>query len=390
MMSRPIEVLRVIPTIDPLIGGPSNSSVNAAIAESGAAVTTTMVATANRPELERMATTGRRLSDAGVKLIAFPYLRWAGTRGSTLGLSLGMIRWLLGNIGRFDVVHLHYVWSLTTIVGAFWARAKGVPVVLTAHESLTEYDIDITSGSRLKRMAKLALRRFLMRRVDCVVCASEIELRGSLRSGETGVVVSHPIAPAVERMARTPEGDRFRVGFLGRLHPKKGLARLLEAFSTLGGDAELIICGDGEEGFVSGLKALAERLGLADRVEWRGHVGPEGKQELFSQIGWAVMPSDFECFGMAGAEAISAGVPVIVSSQTGIAPIVERYECGFVLDLETDPDGLGPLLATVRDTVSAPDWYELSENALRGAGEALTFGAYRGEIESVYRDVLGD
>lgn len=379
------KVLRVISTIDPTVGGPSRSAVNAAIAETTAEVQTTLITTGIGNELERAADSRQALDQAGVKLFEFPRLKLLGYQGKAWGLSLAMAVWMARNIrgDRFDVVHLHYVWSLPTVLGAFLATRAGLPVVLTGHESLTRYDIDVTSGSPLKRRLKLGLRKFLMPRVDAVVAASEIELRDSTLPGEYARVIPHPVS-RLPRTRAPGASERTVFGYLGRLHPKKGIERLLRSLGTLGPDFRLIVCGDGAGDYPAELRALAEELGVDDRVEWRGHVDEAGKTQLFESVHWMVMPSDYECFGMAGAEALSAGVPVIATSRTGIAPLISGHSCGLVVELEEGQAGLDAALGDAARRIAAGETEALSENAL-AAGEALGFASYGSQVEDLYR-----
>lgn len=383
-MSR-LRVLRVVPTIDPVAGGPSHSAVNAAIAESGPSVQSTVVTTSGSDPESELESATKKLEAANVGVFAFPRLRRFGRRGLTWGLSLRMNIWIARNIRKYDIVHLHYVWCLTTLVGGWAGRRSGIPVVLTGHESLTDYDIDITSGSSAKRRLKLFLRKVIMRNVSTVVCSSELELHDSLKPGERGVVISHPVVEEANAVTRSRRETTLVIGYLGRLHPKKGIERLLRAFSSLDSRARMIVCGSGESEFVDGLLALASELGVASRIEWRGHVGPAGKAELFRLAHWMVMPSDYECFGMSGAEAISAGVPVIVSSQSGIAPVVHDFGCG----LAVDPSDESELDSALKLAVSQSDEEAslLSQNALRASRAEFTFSAYRDRICRLYEEL---
>jgi glycosyltransferase involved in cell wall biosynthesis len=163
---------------------------------------------------------------------------------------------------------------------------------------------------------------------------------------------------------------------------------LIEAMPSLGDDVSLIVCGDGDPEFTASLKDMAHGLGVGEEIDWRGYVGPEARQELFDSVDWIVMPSDYECFGMAAAEALSAGVPVVVSRQTGVAPIVEDNRCGFVVDLATSEGSLGPCLRELKESTTPAEWAELSRNALRATRRSLTYEAYRSAIWPLYESLI--
>lgn len=383
-----MRVLRIIPTIDPEVGGPSNSAVNQAIAEAGAGVETTFVFTGDARSASSTAPARNRLEAAGVRTLMFPRPSGCSSQAGLWGISAPLTVWLARNVSRFDVVHLHYVWTMSTIIGAVLGSRARRPVVLTAHESLTRYDIDTASGSPFKRRLKLGLRRFLMRRVDVVVCASPLEARDSLTADDHGVVIYHPVveqprsAPAAE-----PSKPPFVVGYLGRLHPKKNVDVALRAIADLPG-SRLVVCGDGDEQYRRRLRDLSVELGVDDRTDWRGHVDAGGRQAMFNECHVTVMPSTYECFGMAGAEAMAAGIPVVVTASTGIAAIVDQQKAGAVV-APGDADALHEALRSLADaTVS--ERHAIRKRAIAAAAGSLSFAAYGSAIRDVYADLCPD
>jgi glycosyltransferase involved in cell wall biosynthesis len=121
------------------------------------------------------------------------------------------------------------------------------------------------------------------------------------------------------------------VGFLGRLDRKKNVGLIIEAVSTLDGDATLRIAGDGLEDHKASLLVTARSAGIAERIEWLGFVSRAERPTFFDRVDVILLVSEYECFGVAAAEAMSHGICVVVSDQTGIAPIVAEYGCGFVV-----------------------------------------------------------
>lgn len=379
----PISVLRVIPTIDPDVGGPSHSAVNAVLAETGGQVDSELLISSSGALSNQMKATLEALVAVGVPINLLPRSRRLSGKRGTWGASVRLLIWLVRQVPHYDILHLHYVWSLTTLVGSLRAFSAGIPVVLTAHESLTHYDIDITSGSWFKRQLKLALRRVIVPKVSVIVCASKLELQDSLSPGETGVVIAHPVLPLANFEHSPHDDEHFTLAFLGRLHPKKGLERLLDALSQQDPRVRLLICGTGEDAYVHSLQEKAHELGLSHRVEWRGHVDESGKRDLLAAADWLVMPSDYECFGMSAAEAIASKVPVIVSSSAGMASIVERYSCGLVVDTSS-PETLVRAIKYA-STRAADEKTTFQENTLKARDNALSPAAYRDQITQLYK-----
>jgi glycosyltransferase involved in cell wall biosynthesis len=266
---------------------------------------------------------------AGVGVKTFPHSRIFGTRSSRWGISLALARWLLANAGRFDVVHAHGAWTFTTLTALLASKVARRSAVLSTHESLTDFDIAKSRPAR--RALKRAARRFYLAASDLIIVSSELELRDTGTRHERVSVLPHALheMPVPTR----PRTDRcgLRVGCLTRLDPKKNVGLLLEAAVGCP-DTFLDIAGTGPEPVVQSLRTLAHRLGLADRVVWRGFIDSSAKSTFFADVDVVVMPSEYECFGMAAAEAMCAGVPVVVSRSTGVARIVAEYDAGLVIE----------------------------------------------------------
>jgi glycosyltransferase involved in cell wall biosynthesis len=121
---------------------------------------------------------------------------------------------------------------------------------------------------------------------------------------------------------QTDDGP-LRIGFLGRLHPKKNLDVLIRAVRRASNDARLLVAGEGPSGYTANLKGLVAELEMEDRIEWLGFTEGSSKWHFIDQIDVLAMPSQYECFGMAAAEAIARGTPIIVSQHTGMAELYQ-------------------------------------------------------------------
>lgn len=306
---------------------------------------------------------------------------------SRWGVSRQLTVWLLRHVRAYDVVHVDFVWAWSTISAALAGSIARRPVVMTAHESLTNYGIRTRSGSDnhgawLWSLAKRSVRRILMRHVALIVMTSDMEYTDSVRASERAVVIPHavvdepPPEPPVE-----PPLSPFTVGYIGRLHPKKNIDVLLRAIANLGIPVHLIVCGDGDPAYRTQLHDLAEQLCVSDRVEWRGHVDPTGRASLFAASHVIAMPSTYECFGMAAAEAMAAGVPVIVSKTTGVAPIVEKHDCGKLVEAGR----VDQLCAALADIVGDAAWRRRARlNSLRAVSATYSYDSYGSQIGAAY------
>jgi glycosyltransferase involved in cell wall biosynthesis len=123
--------------------------------------------------------------------------------------------------------------------------------------------------------------------------------------------------------------------FLGRIHPKKGCDLLLRAFSAAirgGADVDLAMAGPDEVGWRGELESLAAQLGIAERVVWTGPVMGDIKWDALRAADAFVLPSHQENFGMAVAEALAVGCPVIVSNKVNIWREIVTDGAGIACD----------------------------------------------------------
>jgi glycosyltransferase involved in cell wall biosynthesis len=127
--------------------------------------------------------------------------------------------------------------------------------------------------------------------------------------------------------------------FLSRIHPKKGVELLLEAFHRIHPEhpsAIVVIAGEGEPGYVSILKRKADEMKIAKYVIWSGYLSGEEKWAAFDAATVFVLPSFSENFGIAAAEALARGVPTVITEGVGIAEGIAAANAGVVIKPTVD------------------------------------------------------
>ena len=370
------------PTIGTDFGGPTTTVVNGLIAENRTGIRSELLTTVGpgqRPESIEPAT---RLAQSGVTGRLFPRTGLVG-RGEAWGLSPRLAFWLIRNIRRYDLIHLQYVWCMTSILGVAIARLAGVPVVLTPHESLTDFDIEVASRHPLLKTMKRVLRHLFLGNTDQLVLMSRLEQRDT-RSGSVPVkIVSHAVLeyPAGETGGRSPGGEGLRIAFLGRNIEKKGIHLILEAIAMRPDrDRRLRIAGPaGNDEYRREIESLIRRFGIEDRVQWAGFVTDRGG--YLSEADVLAMPSVYEGFGMVSAEAMCVGVPVVVPAMSGVAEIVDEFEAGVVMTVSSAGE-LDRAFARLEDDPELAR--AMGANGIRAANERLSFEAYARQTADIY------
>lgn len=385
-MSGP-KVLWVSPTISSRFGGPTTTAVNGLVAEKRAGLDSSLVSTRSDDDAGQVAPALARLAADGVEVELFPRTKLLA-KAEAWGFSPRMALWMFRNIKRYDIVHLQYVWCMSSICGAILGRIHKVPLVITPHESLTDYDIDVASGHRIKRLVKLTLRRLYLRTADRLVFMSELEERDTRYGSTPAQLISHAVqeeAVPVDPPDRSADPGSLRIAFLGRNIPKKGIDLIIKALGrNRDRDWKLVIAGPpGTDEFVEETQGLAEGLGVTGNVEWLGFV--DSRKVFLEGCDVLAMPSAYEGFGMVAAEAMCLGVPVIVPENSGVAEIVAEFGAGVVMPVSS-VDNLERALMTMDGDPGVRR--EFAAKGLEAANSKLTYEAYARSTSALYASLL--
>lgn len=268
---------------------------------------------------------------------------------SALGLSPALGRALRDF--RPDVIHTHGIWMFTSAIAAR-CGALGIPYIVSPHGMLDGWALGI---SRLKKLAARVLfeNRHLggATCLHALTCEEEKALRAFGLTGPSSVIPNGVDLPGRMDPGAPPWAGRFPreakvLLFLGRLHPKKNVAGLLQAVRILLqrgllGDWGVAIAGWGQGGHDEELQALAAELGLGTRVVFLGPLHGEQKSAAFRHAAAFVLPSHSEGLPMAVLEAWSYGLPVAMTTACNIP---QGFEVGAAKEIATSPGVLASTL----------------------------------------------
>jgi len=258
-------------------------------------------------------------------------------------VSPGLARWVLRHVGDYDLVHIHALFSFTSIAAAWAARRAGVPYVVRPLGTLAQYGVT-QRRPWLKRLSLRFVEGPILRHAAAVHFTAEAEMAEAealgipMRSVVIPLGVEPLTAGSIGRRAffdLYPQlANKRIVLFLSRLDAKKNVEGLLTAVSSLAEESpnlRLLIAGDGRPAYVAGLKKLADALGLADRVVWAGHLDGDLKSAALAAAHVFALPSFSENFGIAAAEALLAGLPCVLGKGVAIADDVAQAGAGLAV-----------------------------------------------------------
>ena len=295
-------------------------------------------------------------------LKAFP-LGWGPRR---LGRSPAMRCWLNSQVltGRVDILHNNGMWQFNALYPGWAARKGNVKFVVSPHGAFSKWAMQY--GSVMKKVFWPVLQRPAFSQTSCFHATAPSEYEDIRRLGFRQPVAVIPNGIDIPDLPPKNRNDVRTLLFLGRIHPVKGLDRLLPAWQAVQDRFpawRMLIAGNdvgyyGKSGYLEELRLLAKNLGL-ERIEFVGGLyGPE-KMRAYHHADIYILPSYSENFGITVAEALAAGTPAIVSKGAPWGGL-ETQQAGWWIDM-----GIDPLVACLEDALGrSPD--NLEQMGLRG------------------------
>lgn len=333
---------------------------------------------------------GFRIEENGVEAIYLP----SRAHYRALTWNPRVIRFSRSGLGDFDIVHCYGLYDLLGPAVGRYSRRLALPYVI---EPMGMYrPIDRSVG--LKMLWRRTAGRAFWNSAARIIATSEMEERELLEDGvpRDKLVVRYNGIESVPREALPPAGS-FRskwnipqgeplILFLSRLIPRKGADILIEAFAqACPVSGRLVIAGpEGEPGYRAELEKRAVASGAGARIIFTGPVYDDDKRALLADATLFALPSRYENFANVAAEAMAAGVPVIISEFCGIRTIVEG-KAGLVIPVDR-----GALAEALRRLLTDAALYGRFQTGCAEASAQLSWDCLAEKMEGYYSQALGE
>jgi glycosyltransferase involved in cell wall biosynthesis len=421
----PLNVLQIVPSISLVYGGPSQMvrGLSAALSQVCVAsegnpegipeghlrpVRVTVITTDSNGDVDEAPLSvplGVPIAESGYETLYFrcsPFRRYK--------FSSDLLSWLWANAHRYDIAHIHALFSPVSTSAATVCRWKKLPYIMRPLGTLDPADLQ--KKKQVKRLYAQLLERPNLAGAAAIHFTSDLEAKVSERFGVQTPATVIPLGVsgfergeaasrdwAANRAAnRAALCDRFQIPperpillFMSRVDPKKGFDLLLPALAKLhemNQPFHCLICGANpqDRAYETSIREQIEASPWAAWASWVGFVSGELKAQILSGADVFVLPSYYENFGIAVAEAMAAGLPVVISDQVHIWPTIQSYEAGWVV-----PTEVTALTTALAEALAQPAVRSLrGENAQRCVAENYSWDAIAQRMANTYAQLLAN
>ncbi|MCG6138364.1 MAG: hormogonium polysaccharide biosynthesis glycosyltransferase HpsP [Nostoc sp. LLA-1] len=396
-----MKVLQIIPSISLVYGGPSQMVMGlaAALAREGEKVTIlTTDSNGDSGQAPLDVPLNSPVKQDGYEIIYFrcaPFRRYK--------FSIDLLHWLKVHASEFDVAHIHALFSPVSSAAATVCRQQNLPYILRPLGTLDP--ADLRKKRQLKQLYVQLIERRNLAGAAAIHFTSDQEAKISERFG---VVTQDWVIPlgVVPRKGDGGMGgwgdeenqvygqwgipaDKPLVLFMSRIDPKKGLDLLIPALEKLlvaGCNFHFVLAGTNPQDpdYEEKIKSQIANSPLRSHTTITGFVSGELKASLLQAADLFVLPSYYENFGIAVAEAMVAGIPVVISDQVHIWQQVYDSESGWV-----GATKVSALVELLQAALQNPqERQRRGLNAQKYALENFSWGAIAHQIISAYQQIL--
>ncbi|MBD2167476.1 glycosyltransferase [Calothrix membranacea FACHB-236] len=335
-----MKVLHIVPSISLIYGGPSQMVLGLAPALAKEDVEVTVITTNSNGD------TGQKPLDVPlnepVKQDSYEIIYFRCAPFRRYKFSLDLLKWLKRHACEYDIAHIHALFSPVSSAAATICRQQKLPYILRPLGTLDPSDL--RKKKLLKQLYAAIIERQNLAGAAAIHFTSDQEAKISARFGVATQDLVIPLGVVPPKLATHQQKleipqDVPVILFMSRIDPKKGLNLLIPALEKLlavGCNFHFVLAGtnpqdpDYEQSIISQI----QNSPLRSHTTITGFVTGELKASLLQAADVFVLPSYYENFGIAVAEAMVAGIPVVISDQVHICHQVSESQSGWVGELD--------------------------------------------------------
>lgn len=234
-----------------------------------------------------------------------------------------------------DIVHVHALWDPIVHCAIRNCHKMGIPIIHSPHGMLTPWALN---NKRLKKQVAWRLYQCDdLKRITAFHVTCEEEKSDLIRLGFKQPIEVIPLGIDLPNIDITKKKRSQTILFMSRIHPKKGLIDLVEAWDKIRKEGwRIAVCGPDDDGHLQVVKNRIKELKLEPFFNFIGSVSGEQKDQLMRECDLFVLPTYSENFGIVILEALSYGIPVITTVGSPWEGL-RKYNAGWWTEIGSEP-----------------------------------------------------
>lgn len=385
-----MRILRVIPTLDTANGGPVEGLTQQGVQ---------LVARGHEADVLTLDVPG---APYDARLNYGKVFQIGPSIFNSYRYNASLVPWLLEHVREYDIVIVHGIWGFHGL--AVWRAAQQLkfPYVVFLHGMLDPWFKHQYPLKHLKKWLYWPWAEYrVLRDARYVLYTTAEELQLARQSFWLFKARERLVGYGIARRSIAPgaAAEIFLAAFpalrgkrnwlyLSRIHPKKGCDLLIEAFAAQAAAdplLHLVIVGPEDAEFGPVLRALADRLGLNERITYTGLLRGDLKWGAYDAAEVFILPSHQENFGIVVAEALASGLPVLTTNKVNIWREIQESKAGFIAN-----DDLAGTRTLMESWVALTPSQQavMRENALRCFESHFEIGNVAGHLHDALQDAV--
>ena len=307
-----------------------------------------------------------------------------------------MAKALMKQISDFDLVHIHEIWHHPHFAAYRAAKSARKHFIITIHGELEPWCLE-HKGFK-KKIYSTLIQRKILKQASALHAITEQEIKNIANYVDNKNVFLVPNAINLDDFENLPHREKIEnlypdmkgkrvILFLGRVHPKKGLDILAEAFGSISkkrDDIQLVIAGPDSKGYKREIVEILRAHNALNNTIFTGMLTGDKKLAVLSRADIFVLPSYSEVLGISTLEAMACGLPVVITKQCNF-PEVEKIRAGKVIDAD-----VAHLSEALIELLDNPDLCkEMGERGKRLVKEKYTWDKLADKMITAYEEILG-
>lgn len=291
---------------------------------------------------------------------------------------------------ELNVLHGHGIWQTPVHKMSVVARDFNIPYIISPRGMLEPWALK--AGKWKKKLAMAIYQRRDLAKAACIHATAQMEAENIRKIGFNNPIAIIPngielLEFPLKKELETKSGKTLL--FLSRIHPKKGIELLIEAWSLIDKSKKIgwkvEIAGNGEENYIHSLRKLIQEKRLESEISIIGPQFGDAKISAYHRADLFVLPTYSENFGIVVAEALACGVPVITTKGTPWEELT-THQAGWWIDI-----GIDPLVEALKNAINLSDHERsvMGRNGRKLIEDKYSIESVASQMISLYQWILG-